>query len=191
MSQFRKLPHVSVAAVKRIERPSFLEPVTMESAAEHILTDFQHSQPLMLEQSTGLELAREMMRREHVKLKLVIDSEERFTGLVSLADLLSAKVMQAAGKTALPVDELTVGDIMTPRAQLHAIDYRQLCSATIGDVVATMQSFGDQHVLVVDPASESLRGLISASDIARTLKVGVEISARACSFAQIYEAVHG
>ena len=80
---------------------------------------------------------------------------------------------------------------MASRNDLHAIDLHALVFARIGDVLATMESFGDQHVLVIDRDRESVRGIISAIDIARGLHVPVRISDRANSFAEIYRAMRG
>lgn len=191
MNEHKRLPTLSLSMVEVIQRPESDRRIDLNSPAQEILTDFKYTQPFMIEQSTSLAIAREMMKRAHVRLKLVIDREERFRGLISLSDLLSVKVMQAAKKTGLGVDELTVADIMTSRSDLHAIDYRQIEHATIGDVLVTMKTFGDQHVLVVDSRKNCIRGIVSSSDIARTLQVAVDISERACSFAQIYQAVRG
>ena len=189
MSGFKVLNTVSVATIENIEQPVSDTLLNLQSPATEVFTDFSKNNPLMLEQSTPIKEALEMMKRSHVKLKLVIDSQESFRGIVSLADLLSVKTMQASQATRLHRDDLTVADIMTRRKDLHAIRYDGLASAKVGDLLATMKSFGDQHVLVVDTDKNSIRGLISARDIARRLHIPVSINARANSFAEVYQAI--
>lgn len=189
MNKYKRLSTLTVTGFEDIERPEHEREHDPDSPATDVLTDFLLARPLMIEQSTPLSTAREMMKRAHVRLKLVIDRDENFKGLISLQDLLSVRVMQATERTGLNLAELTVADVMTPRARLHAIDIRDIQHAAIGDLLVTMKSFGDQHVLVVDSSRQRIRGIVSSSDIARTLHVPVDISERACSFAEIYEAV--
>jgi CBS domain containing-hemolysin-like protein len=189
MEVFRKLKTVSMADIAAIEQPESVKSLNLHSPAEEVFTDFSKTTPLMLEQSTPIDEAVEMMKRSHVKLKLVIDSRELFRGVISLADLLSVKTMRAAQSTGMRRDELTVAHVMTRREDMHAISIKSLSSARIGDLLATMETFGDQHVLVVDPDARSIRGMISARDIARRLHIPVSINARANSFAEVYQAV--
>lgn len=191
MSEYKRLPTLPLSDIDTIQQPECETHIDMHSPARHVLTDFTRTRPFMIEQSTPLGTAREMMKRAHVRLKLVIDRDEQFRGLISFTDLLSVKVMQATEKSRLTPKELTVADVMTPRADLHAIDVQHFNHASIGDVLLTMKTYGDQHVLVVDDRKRCVCGIVSSSDIARALHVPVDISERACSFAQIYQAVRG
>lgn len=189
MKTFKILKTLSLADISTIERPADNEHLNLESPACEVFTDFNQHIPLMLEQSTSVNDAIDLMKRTHVKLKLVIDSRESFRGVISLADLLSVRVMRAAQETGLSRDDLTVAQVMTRRENLHAINIDDMAASRIGDLLATMQTFGDQHVLVVDPRKGSIRGMISATDIARSLHIPVSINARANSFSEVYQAI--
>ncbi len=189
MNTYHRLSTVPVAGIEHIERPEQDKTLDLESPALEVFTDFSERTPLMLEQSTPIDEAIETMRRTHVKLKLVIDARESFRGVISMADLLSVKVARASEETGLRREDLTVFHVMTRREDLHAISLQAVRSARIGDILATMESFGDQHVLVIDPDRKSVRGIISAVDIARGLHVPVRITDRANSFADIYRAI--
>lgn len=191
MHTSKELPTRPLHSVRYIERPPSPTVTDLESPATEILTDFNRQTPLMLEQGTSIDEAREMMRKTHVKLKLVIDAQEEFRGVISLEDLVSVKVMEAMSQTGLPRNELTVAHVMTPRSRLRAIDFDDFSHATVGDILATMQKYGEQHVLVVDTQRESVRGIVSANDIARRMHIPVVISERANSFSDIYRAVRG
>jgi len=188
---FRELRILSTAAMGDIQHPEDVVTLDLHSPATAVFTDFTRQSPLMLEQSTSVVAAREMMKRTHVKLKLVIDSHEHFRGVITLEDLMSTKVMRGADQSGLRQHELTVAQVMTPRSALHGIDIRDLSSACIGDVLATMKKYGEQHVLVVDQQLGSIRGIVSANDIARRLHVPIVISEKANSFSDIYRAVAG
>lgn len=189
MNRFHTLATVTAANIESIERPHQSETLTLDSPATEVFTDFLQTTPLMLEQSTPVDEAIELMRRSHVKQKLVIDAGESFRGVITLADLLSVKVARACETTGLQRKDLTVADVMTHRSELHGIDVKALRSTRIGDVLATMESFGDEHVLVIDSTTDSVRGIISSTDIARALHNPVKIASRANSFADICKAV--
>ena len=189
MPLFKELRTVSTAAIKQIEQLEDNVTASLHSRATEVFTDFTTQNPMMLEQNTSIEDAREMMRRTHVKLKLVIDMHETFRGVITLEDLESAKVIKEMENHGLRCHELTVAHVMTPRSALRAIDSRDFVNATIGDVLATMKKYGEQHVLVVDTQRGSIRGIVSASNIARKMHAPITISERANSFSDIYRAV--
>ncbi len=186
----KDLKTCSLAGITTILSPATPPDLTIASPATAVFTDFESEHPLMLEQDVGIDHAIEVMRREHVRLKLVIDHDEHFRGVITLADLLSVKVMRACERTGLARADLTIAHIMTPRDALRAIDYRQLLHASIADVLATMRSHGEQHVLVLDNEHRAIRGIISARDVARRLNLPISIKERATSFAEIFAAVN-
>jgi CBS domain containing-hemolysin-like protein len=191
MPAFYELDTLFTSAIGDIDRPMTLNPLSLHSPAMAVFTDFTLQNPLMLEQSTSIDGAREMMKRTHTKLFLVIDTQESFRGVISLDDLVSEKVMQVVAQSRIPRTELTVEQIMTPRAQLQAIDFVDFQLANIGDVLATMKKYGEQHVVVVDTQSCSIRGIVSAHSIARRTHSPIVISERAVSFSDICRTIAG
>ena len=189
MTQFRKLKAQSLADINSIDSPQHSTHIDLDSPASEVLTDFSKQTPLMLEQGTTIDEAQALMKKTHVKLKLVIDSNESFRGVLSLSDLVSVKVMRAMEVTGLRREDLTVADVMTHKDAIHAIDISDVKSAKIGDLLATMKTYGDQHVLIVDNNRGAICGLVSANDIARNLNIPIFINERANSFSQIYDAV--
>lgn len=185
MKEFKKLQTRGLQAIDEIVQPEEERNVDIYSSAMEILTDFSKQKPLMIEEQTSISEARAMMMRSHVRLKLVIDHEENFKGIVSLADLVSSKVMLARERTGLALPDLVVADIMTVKKALRGIDIRDFKQARIGDLLSTMESLGEQHVLVVDSAEGCIRGIVSSSDIARSLQVPVFIAERASTFSDI------
>lgn len=189
MSNYKVIPTRSLGDVNAVESPQQATPLTADSQALDVFTDFREQRPTMLESATPVAQAIELMKRTHEKLKLVVDADERFRGIISLADLLSVKVMQASQSTGLPRHELSVAEVMTPRQSLRAVDFQSLRQSRIGDLLVTMKNHGDRYVLVVDGEPGALRGLIASSDIARGIEMLVDIRERANSFSDIYKAI--
>lgn len=189
MSVFTAIDPLFTTTIREIQRPSTLSELTLQSPAIEVLTDFTRQQPMILEQNTSIDDAREIMRRTHTKMFLVVDAEESFRGVISLDDLVSEKVMTRMGISQLRRNELTVEFVMTPRNRLHAIDFKVFQLATIGDVLARMHKYGEQHMIVVETRSESIRGIVSAHGIARRMHTPVVINERATLFSDIYKAM--
>jgi len=159
---------------------------TVKSPAVEFLTDFTLRKPIIIEAETNVNQAIDFMKKSHVKLMLVVDREENFHGIVSINDLHSVKVMRAAVNQQKNAGEVTVADVMTDKNHLHGLTYLQLMESTIGQVIDTLQDLGEQHILVLCEDESTVRGLISASDIARKLHIDIQISNKANSFSDIY-----
>jgi len=191
MKPFRTLPTFDMTSVYTVQQPIEQHHVKLDDTAMLVFTDFKKYQPRMLEITASIDTALEMMRKTHVRMNLVIDSEEHFKGIISLLDLQSSKVMSASTKLGLSRSDLTVREVMLPKEKLHTITLGELRKASIGDLLQTMQYYGDQHALIVDEQQgHTLQGIVSASDIARALHIPLLIGDRANSFADIYRALH-
>jgi len=191
MSVFKDLKPLMSSTIREIQRPSAIKPLSVHSPAMEVFTDFSKQQPLMLEQNTSIDDAREIMRRTHTKLFLVIDAQEAFRGVISLNDLVSESVLKEMERSRLPRHELTVERVMTPKSQLRAIDFAEFKLANVGEVLARMHKFGEQHVIVVETDSASIRGIVSAHAIARRMHAPIVIAERAVTFSEIYRAFTG
>lgn len=185
MSALHELEPSFTSTIRHIQRPAVVNVLSLHSPAMEVFTDFCRQQPLMVEQNTTVDIAREMLRRTHAELFLVIDAQETFRGIVSQDDLESEKVIQEMGQSRLRRSDLTVERVMTPRDRLRAIDFREFQLANIGDVLARLQENGEQHLLVAETKKPSIRGLVSADGIARRMHAPVVISERALSFSDI------
>lgn len=189
MKEYRTLETIGLGHITAIQQPADTGDIDLDSLAFEVFTDFRLQQPFMLEQSVGIEQAREMMQREHVRRKLVIDVDEHLRGVISLKDLVSSRVMQVMEATNLKREDLTVGDVMVRTTSLKAVELKDFEHARIGDILMTMKAFGEEHVLVVDTENQALRGMVSSTDIARKLHQRVSIDERATSFSEIYQTV--
>jgi len=78
---------------------------------------------------------------------------------------------------------------MIPKVKLKAFDYEQIACASINNVIEALKENGQQHCLVLDRNEHKIRGVISASDIVRKLKLPVNIMTDA-SFLGIFNTVY-
>jgi DeoR family transcriptional regulator, catabolite repression regulator len=191
MTVFKKLDSVFTSTIRDIQRPAAMRQLSMHSPAMEVFIDFTLQQPLMLEQSTTIDVAHQMMKSMHSTLFLVIDSHESFRGVISLGDMVSEQVTKLISQFRLRWNELTVEQAMTPRSDLRAIDFAEFQLANIGDLVAAMKKFGERHLIVVDKQNRSLRGIVSAHSIARRMHEPFVISERSVTFSDSYWARAG
>lgn len=187
MNDYNELKTILLNASDHIASPKELHEYTLDTPASEVVTDFEKVQPLMMEQDVSIDEARQMMRKVHVRSVLVIDKDENFRGLLTLADLESRSAMSIATSAGLKRHDISIKEVMTPRDRLHAIPLSEVNHASIGDLMRTLQHTGTPHMLVVDSSKHQIRGVISSSDIARRLKIPVEISKRAAHFREVVD----
>jgi CBS domain containing-hemolysin-like protein len=176
-----------VEAIDHLVQPDDFDGTTLSSPALHVVTDFKHSQPNMISSTSSARDALEMMQQEQAKLKLVVDNDGEMVGLLHLEQLSDQAIMRrvAFGDSR---DDIKVADLMRPRERIKALAYQQLKHCSIADVVNTLQSSGEQHCVVVDRESHQIRGVISAQDIARRLKMPLQIQQQP-TFLHIFDSI--
>lgn len=164
----------SVENIDHLVQPADFSGTTLQSPALTVVTDFKHHEPNMIDANTGARDALQMMQHEHSKLKLVVDKNGELVGLLALEQLSEQAMMRhiAFGSSR---DDICVADVMRPRERIKALAYQQLQHCSISDVVNTLQSSGEQHCVVIDRENHQIRGVISAQDIARRLKIPLQI----------------
>ncbi|TYK67122.1 CBS domain-containing protein [Colwellia echini] len=161
--------------------------VNLNSSALTIFTDFEAVQPIVLDASTSAVEAEKLMINSHVRLIIIVE-QSHFLGVVSLDDLNLQGIIKREA-SGIPRAELCVADFMQARNELKAFSYEELQKSSINDVVETLQKRGQQHCIVVDRDSHMIRGIISASDIARKLRIPININVDS-SFVNIFNALY-
>lgn len=161
--------------------------ISLHAPAFSVFTDFTLHSPLVIEGNVkAVELER-LMRQAHVKMKIVVDKNKNFLGIISLQELNEEKILAKVTRDQ-PRDELLVSDFMLHRNQLKAFDYHQLLSSTVGDVLETQQNCHQQHCLVINRDKHEIRGLISVSDVIRLLKLPIDIQSHP-SFSRLFREI--
>ena len=137
-------------------------------------TDFNATEPLVIESSVYAVEARKMMIKTHVRLQFVIDERNHFIGVISADDLAERKILQKV-VTGIKRDEVAITDLMTPRKVLLALDIEEVKKSTIEDIIDVLKNSHQQHCLVLDQQLHRIRGIFSASDISRKLQLPINI----------------
>jgi hypothetical protein len=88
--------------------------------------------------------------------------------------------------------DILVRDVMTVQRELEVLSLEDVSKSRVGDILATLKAHGRQHAIVVEEnadGSQIVRGLFSATQIARQLGVKVKTAEVAKVFAEIEAAV--
>ncbi|HEU0289644.1 MAG TPA: CBS domain-containing protein [Burkholderiales bacterium] len=164
------------------------EKVTLDNAAVNVMTDLTRvTAVIILPGDTADEAQRRMIQRG-VRLLLVVDQDRKVVGLITATDILGEKPVLAARERGLRRGEVLVRDIMTPQERLEVLSMADVQAAKVGHIVATLQKAGRQHAIVVDHDAQGrqvVRGLYSATQIARQLGATIQTSEIARTFSEI------
>ncbi|WP_221796271.1 CBS domain-containing protein [Oceanobacter mangrovi] len=183
-----KLKLHSVSAIDELARPSHTVHISLASPAEAFFTDFNKTEPLVIDAIVPAIEARKMMIRTHVRLKLVVDELGQFVGVISAEQLSDQQILQEAASTHGTRNDVLVADLMLRKKDLAAFDISEVEKSTIGDVVNFLRDVHQQHCLVLDSENHKIRGIFSASDISRKLRLPLDIQEQS-SFARVFGAV--
>ncbi|MFC6672334.1 CBS domain-containing protein [Marinobacterium aestuariivivens] len=194
--EFRHLRLQDASDVDHLLAPSQVRPpATLRSPALAVMTDFTEISPVTVPAGWQIDTALEWMKSQHVRMLFVVDDHGHFAGVITARDIAGGKAMAYARQNGIDLSDVQVRHIMVSRLTIRALTYEQVADATVGDVMLTMQGSGDQHVVVIDEGYagvKRVRGVISASDISRLLKVSFEVMYEAKTFAEIEKIVaHG
>jgi CBS domain-containing protein len=200
---FRPLRMTGLTEGARLYRPPrrLSQRVTLESSALEVMTDLAQFPALTIEPEASIEAAHAKMVEQSVRLLFITDVRDHVLGLITATDLLGEKVVQAMQARAVPMQELRVREIMTPREHLEAINIEDLRGAKVGHVLSTLQHAGRQHAIVVEvqeptfherlaillqPGTpQTVRGMFSTTQIARQLGLQVHSVEIATTFAEV------
>ncbi len=165
------------------------ERVRINSPALAVMTDLRRIPAATIDPEAPLDAANRSMIERGVRLLLVSDDRRQVLGLITSNDILGEKPVQFALERGVTRQEIRVRDIMIPCERLEVLHYADLTHAEVGHIVATLQRAGRQHALVadmgVDGKTQTVRGIFSASQIARQLEVSIQTTEVAQTFAEI------
>ena len=164
------------------------EKVTLDDPAVQVMTDFQSMTAIIILPADTVDEAHSRMIQRGVRLLLVVDENRNVLGIVTATDILGEKPVQAAVQRAAGRGEIQVRDIMTPRDRIEVLDMAAVRGAKVGHVVATLRKAGRQHAVVVERdarGGQLVRGLFSATQIARQLGVSLQMTEVARTFSEI------
>ena len=91
--------------------------------------------------------------------------------------------------TTLRDGEQAPGFSMTPAEKLEAIPVQDVAQMRVGHIVATLKAVRRQHLMVSEEGGRRVRGLFSASQVARQLGMELQTFEVASTFADIEAAL--
>lgn len=193
----REYTALTVHALQRgasFVRPSQVLPerVTLEDSALNVMTDLQKVSVITVRAKTPMEKAHDKMKRYGVRTLIVLDEADKVLGILTASDILGEKPMRFLQQMGGTHVDIIVRDIMTPQRELEVLNLQDVSSAKVGHVLATLKAAGRQHAMVVEEsanATQAIRGIFSATQIARQLGVQIQITEIARTFAEIEAAL--
>jgi CBS domain-containing protein len=151
------------------------ERVRIDSPALAVMTDLRQIPAATIDLEAPLDAANRFMIRRGVRLLLVTDDSRQVLGLITSNDVLGEKPVQFALERGIKRQEIRVRDIMTPRERLEVLLHADLVRAEVGHIVDVSD----------DGKVQTVRGIYSASQIARQLGVSIQTTEVAQTFAEI------
>jgi CBS-domain-containing membrane protein len=161
--------------------------VMLDDAATSVMTDLTRVTAVIILPGDTVDEAHRRMIHRGVRLLLVVDQDRKVVGLLSASDILGEKPVLAASGGGLR-REVMVRDVMTPQENLEVLEMAEVRAAKVGHIVATLKKAGRQHAVVVERDARGrqlVRGLFSATQVARQLGVTIQTNEVARTFSEI------
>lgn len=162
--------------------------VGFDAAAESVMTDLKQVSAVLIRPGDGIDEADRRMIQRGVRLLLVVDENRKVAGTITATDILGEKPLQVIAERGCRREDILVRDLMTPQQRLEVLNMDEVRSSKVGHVVATLKKSGRQHAVVVEVdrnGRQTVRGLFSATQIARQLGVAIQTSEVARTFSEI------
>ena len=163
--------------------------VKYDSPAISVMTDLSQVPAATIRPDTTAAQASQAMITRGVRLLLVVDAAAFVEGIITARDTMGEKPIKMLEEKGGKHDDLLVSDLMTPRDRIEALDMASVMKSEVGHVVATLRDSGRQHALVTDsdPLTNEvrIRGIFSATQIARQLGIAIQAFEVSRTFAEI------
>ena len=189
MREYSALKLTPLASGARVAEPMAPGRVTLDDPAFSVMTDLREVSAATTRSEETIDAAHAQMIRRAVRLLFVLDDEGAVEGVITATDLLGEKPVRFMQDRGVSHAEILVEDIMTPASMLEALPLIEVAQMRVGHVVATLKKMRRQHLMVAEEGGRRIRGLFSASQVARQLGVELQTFEVAQSFADIEAAL--
>jgi CBS domain-containing protein len=189
MREYSALSLVPLGPRARLAEPMPPGRVTLDDPAFSVMTDLREVSAATTTADESITTAEAIMIRRGVRLLFVLDGERKLAGVITATDLLGEKPVRFMQARNVTHAEIQVGDLMTPAASLEALAVMDVAQMRVGHIVATFKAVGRRHLMVAEDNGLRVRGLFSASQIARQLGVELQTIEVAKTFADIEAAL--
>jgi len=189
MREYAPLKLTPLARGARVATPNPPGRVALDDPAFSVMTDLREVSAATTTPEEPIDSAHAIMIRRGVRLLFVLDTQGAVAGIITATDLLGVKPMRFMQSHGVAHAEVQVGDIMTPAAQLDALSLVEVAQMRVGHVVATLKAARRRHLTVAEDGGERIRGIFSASQVARQLGMELQTFEIAQTFADIEAAL--
>jgi CBS domain-containing protein len=189
MREYAPLTLTALQPAARVAEPVAPGRVTLDDPAFSVMTDLREVSAATITPRERITEAHAVMIRRGVRLLFVLETAGAVAGVITATDLLGEKPVRFMQTRGVAHADIQVEDIMTPAAMLEATPLEEVAQMRVGHVVATLKAVRRQHLMVAEDNGRRIRGLFSASQIARQLGMEVQTFAVAQSFADIEAAL--
>ncbi len=189
MREYAPLTLTALAPGARIAVPNAPGRVSLDDPAFSVMTDLREVSAATTTPEEPIDSAHAMMIRRGVRLLFALDAQGAVAGIMTAPDLLGPKPMQFMLSRGVSHGEVQVRDIMTPAAHLDALSPAEVSQMRVGHVVATLKAARRRHLTVAEDNGECIRGIFSASQVARQLGMQLQTFEVAQTFADIEAAL--
>lgn len=163
--------------------------IKMDSPAVAVMTDLCQVPAATIRPDATAAQATQAMIARGVRLLLVVDAAGFVEGVITARDTMGEKPVKMLEEKGGKHAELLVADLMTPREKIEAIDMANVLKSMVGHIVTTLRDSARQHALIVDrdPITDEqrIRGIFSATQIARQLGISIQTFEVTSTFAAI------
>ena len=189
MREYAALTLAPLTPGARIAHPNAPGRVTLDDPAFSVMTDLREVSAATTSPEEPIDSAHAVMIRRGVRLLFVLDAQSSVVGIITATDLLGVKPMQFMQARGVTHAEVQVRDIMTPASRLDALALLDVAQMRVGHIVATLKAVRRQHLTVAEDGGSRVRGLFSASQVARQLGMELQTFEVAQTFADIEAAL--
>ena len=189
MREYSPLTLTPLEQGARVAAPMTPGRVTLDDPAFSVMTDLREVSAATTTREETMGQAHAQMIRRGVRLLFVLDPSCAVVGVITATDLLGEKPMRFMQSRGVSHAEIEVEDIMTPASMLEALPLIDVAQMRVGHIVATLKKVRRQHIMVAEEGGRRIRGLFSASQVARQLGMELQTFEVARSFADIEAAL--
>jgi CBS-domain-containing membrane protein len=189
MREYSALTHASLAQGARLVEREPRDRVSLDDPAFSVMTDLREIPAATTTAAESVDRAHALMIQRGVRLLFVLEDGDVLCGVITATDLLGEKPMRFMQARGVSHAELAVADLMTPSSMLQALSLQDVAQMRVGHVVATLKAVGRQHMMVAEDGGRRVRGLFSATQVARQLGLPLATPEVAQTFADIEAAL--
>ncbi len=189
MREYAPLTHQPLPPGARLAEPSPPGRVSLDDPALSVMTDLRDVRAVTITPEETADQAHASMVRRGLRLLFVLDRERAVTGVITATDLLGEKPVRFMQERRVTHADILVRDLMTGATQIETLAFAEVAQMRVGHVVATLKAVRRQHLMVSEDGGRRIRGLFSATQVARQLGVQLQTFEIARTFAEVEAAL--